>query len=126
MAAGFLDSFGAIGYAASALLFGGLGLLLLTSWRGRMQGVSDSYTAIRRAGRVPPDQGRWRREFAASLRDWRDLARRSWARPPAPVLQWQSVQAEVRRAWRDGWDFHRAEVARDPTLLAWVLKPHYR
>ncbi len=35
----FLDTFGAIGYALSALLYGGLGLLLLTSWRGRMQGI---------------------------------------------------------------------------------------
>lgn len=94
--------------------------------RGHMQGVSDSYTAIRRAGRLPPDPGRWRRELAGRLRDWRDLARSSWARPPAPVLQWQAVQAEVRRAWRDGWDFHRAEVARDPALLAWVLKEDYR
>jgi putative PEP-CTERM system histidine kinase len=35
----FLDIFGAIGYAISATLFFLLGLLLLTSWRGRMQGA---------------------------------------------------------------------------------------
>jgi putative PEP-CTERM system histidine kinase len=39
MTANFLDTFGALGYALAALLFTGLGLLLLTSWRGRMQGA---------------------------------------------------------------------------------------
>jgi len=34
-----LNNFGAIGYGLSALLFAGLGLLLVTSWRGRMQGI---------------------------------------------------------------------------------------
>ena len=36
---GFMGTFGAIGYAISASLFFLLGLLLLTSWRGRMQGA---------------------------------------------------------------------------------------
>lgn len=94
--------------------------------RGHMQGVSDSYTAIRRAGRVPPDAGRWRRALADRLRDWRDLWRSSLQAPPPAVLQWQAVQAATRRAWREGWDFHRAEVARDPELLAWVLREDYR
>jgi putative PEP-CTERM system histidine kinase len=39
MPSDFLDTFGAIGYALSATLFALLGLLLLTSWRGRMQGA---------------------------------------------------------------------------------------
>jgi len=33
-----METFGTVSYAISALLFGILGLLLLTSWRGRMQG----------------------------------------------------------------------------------------
>jgi putative PEP-CTERM system histidine kinase len=33
-----LDAFGALGYGLSALLFGLLGAVLLTAWRGRMQG----------------------------------------------------------------------------------------
>lgn len=33
-----METFGTVSYALSALLFGILGLLLLTSWRGRMQG----------------------------------------------------------------------------------------
>ncbi|MGB4950265.1 MAG: XrtA/PEP-CTERM system histidine kinase PrsK, partial [Rhizobiaceae bacterium] len=39
MTPGFINTFGAFGYGLSAVLFAGLGLLLLTSWRGRMQGV---------------------------------------------------------------------------------------
>jgi putative PEP-CTERM system histidine kinase len=35
----FLDTFGTIGYAVAATLFLLLGVLLLTSWRGRMQGA---------------------------------------------------------------------------------------
>jgi putative PEP-CTERM system histidine kinase len=35
----FLDTFGTIGYAVAAMLFLLLGVLLLTCWRGRMQGA---------------------------------------------------------------------------------------
>lgn len=94
--------------------------------RGRMQGVSDSYTAIRRAGRLPPDHGRWRRALTERLRQGGERLLRAVAPPPAPVLQWQAVCSGMRRAWQEGWDFHRAEVARDPALLAWVLQADYR
>lgn len=92
--------------------------------RARMQGVSDSYTAIRNVGRVPSDAARWSRPFADALRSIRD--RLTTIGAPEPVVQWRTVQALARRGWREGWEFHRAEVARDPSLLAWVLKPDYR
>jgi len=94
--------------------------------RAFAQGISDSYTRIRRRGGLGADAGRWLvplREFRQSLRDRRALAAAAGA--PA-VLQWHQIRAEARRAHAEGVAFHRAEVRRDPALLAWVLKEDYR
>lgn len=94
--------------------------------RARMQGISDAYTAIRRDGGVRPDGDRWRRSAGDALHDLRDRLQGWRAAPDDPVMQWRAVQAGVRRAWREGWQAHRAEAARDPALLSWILQADYR
>ena len=93
--------------------------------RAFAQGVSDSYTAIRAAkGLEPEDHGlRQRlRRVLGPARDW--WAFGGW-RAERTVVELLSIQSRVRDGYRRGWDFHRAEVRRDPTLLNWVLKQNY-
>lgn len=78
------------------------------------QGISDSYAALRAAGRAaagslpesPPFSGR---ELVRLLRPL-DLAGLRW--------RWW-------RSWRGGFRYHRREVAADSALLDWVLKDTY-
>ncbi len=94
--------------------------------RAYAQGVSDSYTRIRRAGRaVLPWHQHVRaavRRLAAPLRE-RNLTRS--APTDAATAQWRAVLRAVRCGYFRGLAFHHAEVARDPALLAWVLKEDY-
>lgn len=88
--------------------------------RGYAQGISDSFTAIRSAGHAPsappasaPITLRWPRckhLLKAALQ-------RKWAA--------ERARMELRDGHRAGYAFHQAEVARDPDLLAWVLRPDY-
>jgi glucosyl-dolichyl phosphate glucuronosyltransferase len=89
--------------------------------RAFAQGISDSYAEIRRRGGLGPDLRRWLRPAITAWRDSRFVAR---ARGVG-VVQLQAVLRVVRRAYRDGVNFHRAEVRSDPALLAWVLKEDY-
>jgi glycosyltransferase involved in cell wall biosynthesis len=93
--------------------------------RAFAQGISDSYTAIRAAGRVEPDRHGLRQRLHRALapaRDW--WASGGWRGEPASA-ELRAVQARVRAGYRRGWDFHRTEVDRDPALLDWVLKDNY-
>lgn len=91
--------------------------------RAFAQGISDSYAAIRRHGGLAADWRGWLRPIVAGWRDWRLT---STARGDPAVLEWRRVVAGVRRAHAAGVAFHRDAVARDPALLAWVLKEDYR
>ncbi len=93
--------------------------------RAYAQGVSDSYTAIRRHGGARVD---WRAPLRPLVGAWRDrrLLAAVAAEGGAAVKEWRQVLAGARRSYADGVAFHREAVRRDPALLAWVLKEDYR
>jgi glycosyltransferase involved in cell wall biosynthesis len=80
--------------------------------RAYFQGVSDSFTQIRK-GTAPLSE---------------QTTQASTGQAP-PVFPWSSESAQVKRltdqAYRDGWMFHQREVAADPVLLAWVRRENY-
>jgi glycosyltransferase involved in cell wall biosynthesis len=90
--------------------------------RAFAQGVSDSYTAIRRRGALGREFRHWLTPY---LNAWRDRGIARSAGAGLSVVQLRSVLHAVRHAYRRGVSFHRAEVRRDPALLAWVLKEDY-
>lgn len=87
--------------------------------RSYLQGVSDSYTAIRQQGGLPPPRER----------TWKDMLRpvKRWLR--YALSQDGDSVADVRRRFHDayasGFAFHQNEVRNDPALLEWVLCPDY-
>lgn len=91
--------------------------------RARAQGVSDSYTDLRRAGAAMPRLADRVRRRARAL-----ASRLRLSLPPARDPG-ESTLRELRRtmlaAHAAGYDFHQREVAGDPDLLAWVLKERY-
>jgi glucosyl-dolichyl phosphate glucuronosyltransferase len=94
--------------------------------RAYAQGISDSYTAIRRKGGLKkPVGGRirgglshlwtfvgWHIRFAMAV--CRRTERES-----------MSVQHTMSSAYWQGYNFHQQQVRADPALLAWVLKESY-
>jgi hypothetical protein len=106
--------------------------------RAFYQGVCDSFTEIRRKHGFGPSLGvpsaprSARRSLARALwlcRNKVEIAARKWASYRAEsgkaYRAYLSVKREVARGHREGYDFHRREVARDPALLAWVLRENY-
>lgn len=93
------------------------------SQRACAQGVSDSYTDIRRAGapksRLADRARRRARAIASRLR----LSFATARDPAARTLR--DVRRDMLAAYAAGYDFHQREVAGDPDLLAWVLKERY-
>ena len=87
--------------------------------RSFLQGISDSYTQIRRERRVPPE----------SRRSWKDLLRPAkWSLERQKLSRHpttESVRRLMARAHFDGVQFHRNEVRKDPKLLEWVLRDNY-
>jgi glucosyl-dolichyl phosphate glucuronosyltransferase len=85
--------------------------------RGFYQGVSDSYTRLRRNGFLP------------ARRSWKDLVRPiKWKFARASLLRnptAENIRFLVARARLAGQWFHENEVRDDPRLLAWVLKRDY-
>lgn len=85
--------------------------------RSFAQGVSDSYTEIRRTGGVL---------FLSSTRFFLKSIRERIAcavvRPSAVISE---VWKTIRRGYWDGVAFHIREVRSDPSLLQWVLKTDY-
>lgn len=86
-------------------------------WRAYMQGISDSYRYIRHSGGLSNKERLWGwcrgRQNIFALEVKRIMKRNS----PLKRIQ-------VRGHW-EGYVYHQREVARDPDLLAWVLKPNY-
>lgn len=93
--------------------------------RAYAQGISDSYSAIRRHGGLRAD---WRAPLRPLAGAWRDRKRlaAAAAEDVAAVEEWRQVLAAARRAYAEGVAFHREAVRRDPALMAWVLKEDYR
>jgi hypothetical protein len=84
--------------------------------RGFSQGISDSYTLIRRGEGTLP-------------RTWKDLIRPLKRRFRREYLvrksETQAIRGLIGLAWKAGFAFHQKEVRRDPNLLQWVTKPTY-
>lgn len=91
--------------------------------RAFAQGVSDSYSQIRRYGGLRAD---WRAPLRPWVAAWRDRRALGAAAADPAVVEWSAVLGAVRRAHAEGMAFHRDAVRRDPALLAWVLKEDYR
>jgi glycosyltransferase involved in cell wall biosynthesis len=82
------------------------------------QGISDSYTSIRREGAT-----------LSRARSWKDVIRPLKRRLHCEYLlrkgdSW-AVRKLLRLAHAAGFAFHQNEVRRDPNLLQWVTKPNY-
>ncbi|MCD6672183.1 MAG: glycosyltransferase [Burkholderiaceae bacterium] len=93
--------------------------------RGFAQGVSDSYSAVRRhRGASLPLSERLRtrlRPAAGSLKArWKMAGSRD---PAASTLL--EVRLSTLRAWARGFAFHQSALRSDPDLLGWVLKDNY-
>jgi hypothetical protein len=87
--------------------------------RSFLQGISDSYTQIRRDQRVPNTPGHsW--EGPLRRAKWY-LERQMLLRNPTT----ESVRLLIARAYSYGVQFHRNEVRKDPKLLEWVLRDNY-
>lgn len=87
--------------------------------RAFLQGISDSFTQIRRDG-APP---------ALPAKHWKD-----WLRPAKIALERKRILRDptadgmrilLKRAHTAGIAWHQAEVRNDPKLLEWLLKPDY-
>ena len=91
--------------------------------RSFAQGVSDSYTDLRRSGggRVSWTH-RIAREFRPVLQDLRRLAGTGG---DAVAREVREIEAAMREGYRRGYDFHQSEVKNDPALRAWVGQEHY-
>lgn len=114
--------------------------------RAHLQGISDSYTYIRQNRGVGPLP--WPAEGAPWLTRWGQFMRRLpfYVRHPlrhgrifaqhfwrtSPIVPRTAEDEELRltkqrvaRAYREGYEFHRDAVRRDPQLLEWVLREDY-
>ncbi len=94
--------------------------------RGFAQGVSDSYRRIRAArGLALPWRERSRAAARRWLAPWRERLLTAGQPADTATAEWRNILARTRAAHARGLAFHHAEVARDPALLAWVLKEDY-
>ena len=91
--------------------------------RARAQGVSDSYTDLRRAGAASPRLADRGRRLARALASRLRLSFTPAREPASRALR--GVRRDMLAAYAAGYDFHQREVAGDPDLLAWVLKERY-
>jgi len=87
--------------------------------RSFLQGISNSYTQIRRDHGLSP----------SSPRSWRDYIRPAkWKLERELILRRptaEGIQKLTARAHFVGMQFHRAETRKDPKLLEWVLRQNY-
>lgn len=93
--------------------------------RGFAQGVSDSYTAVRRhcSASLPVSQ-----RSRARLRPALGALRERWrvaGTADAAALDLMEVRIAALRAWADGYAFHQAALRSDADLLQWVMKEDY-
>ncbi len=94
--------------------------------RGYAQGVSDSYRRIRAArGLALPLREHALAAARRWLGPWRDRALTAGQPADTATAEWRNILVRTRAAHARGLAFHHAEVARDPGLLAWVLKEDY-
>jgi len=92
--------------------------------RAFAQGVTDSYSAIRRARGLPGvAESSW-----YFVRRWVELSasyRQVIAAKTPEELRLVRLRMRFRRAYWSGFYWHKDEVRQDADLLAWVLRPNY-
>lgn len=93
--------------------------------RGFAQGISDSYTAVRRhrSASLPASQAfrtRLRSALGAFRERWRVIGASDVA-----ARELMKVRIAALRAWADGYAFHQAALRSDADLLQWVMKEDY-
>lgn len=91
--------------------------------RAYAQGISDSYTDVRRRGRAPSSltdrvHRRGRIALTRAVATARDRVDRSGR-------ELREVMRAAQLAYLKGYDFHQREVRGDPALLNWVLQENY-
>jgi glucosyl-dolichyl phosphate glucuronosyltransferase len=102
--------------------------------RAFYQGVCDSYTKIRKNGRIVPPElpilseavrtslPKRIRRMGGAVKRW--VKRQIRGNEKLTSLD-SEVKALVERSYREGFDFHQQEVRKDPALLEWVCRPDY-
>lgn len=94
--------------------------------RAYAEGISNSYTQIRRRGRASSALIAWGYSWLRVLRlrlaYFRQFLRDRGHPHRAELL---TIQLAVTRAWTRGYQFHQRAVRDDAQLLAWVLKERY-
>ena len=78
------------------------------SKRSYMQGISDSFSNIR--------ENKFGINFKMMVRKIKDKYR---------ILGKNTLNYLIRKAYWEGYRFHRNEVRKDPELYKWVLKKNY-
>ncbi len=90
--------------------------------RAFLQGISDSFTHIRRAGAVPPTPpAGWQDRLRPLKRGLHDR----YLKLRAAAGDAGAVKQLAARAHFEGMRFHEAEVRADAALLHWVLRPDF-
>lgn len=94
--------------------------------RAFAQGVSDSYSAVRRrAGWPLPIAERALQVLRPTARAWRERWRARASASDAVGAELLQVRLATVRAWQEGFDYHQTQLRADRQLLEWVLKESY-
>jgi glycosyltransferase involved in cell wall biosynthesis len=94
--------------------------------RAFAQGVSDSYSAVRRCARVPlPLKERALQALRPTAHALRERWRARGTTSDAVAAELLRVRLGTLRAWREGVNYHQSQLRADRQLLDWVLKESY-
>jgi glycosyltransferase involved in cell wall biosynthesis len=94
--------------------------------RAFAQGISDSYSAVRREGQAQLGAlFRARLALAPCARELRERWRARATRSDATARMLLDIKLRTDRAYWAGFRFHQAQVRADGQLLAWVLQESY-
>jgi len=89
--------------------------------RSFLQGISDSFTAVRaQGGPVPPSHESPKSRIRSRMSRW--LRHFDWSSQGAIDA---TLRAQLRAAQQKGFQYHQREIASDPALLAWVLREDF-
>lgn len=89
------------------------------------QGVSDSYKDIRKANGIPDSRLSLLNFTRRARRRLIDKVKQLGHSNDRVEAELAAVLRSSQQAYWDGYRFHMKEVAKDPALLAWVLRPSY-
>lgn len=94
--------------------------------RAFAQGVSDSYSAVRRCTGLPlPMTERVLQVLRPTARALRERWRAREAASDAIGAELLQVRLGTVRTWHEGFNYHQSQLRADRQLLGWVLKESY-